>query len=96
MLWLLDRPAISGILNIGSGQARSWLDVAKAMFAAANRRCAVEFIDMPEELAPAYQYFTQADMSKLRQMGYDKPMTTLEDGIADYVTGYLAKDDTYL
>lgn len=96
MLWLLDRPAISGLLNIGSGQARSWLDLAKATFAAANRNCAIEFIDMPAEIAAGYQNFTQADIGKLRALGYDKPMTSLEDGIGDYVSNYLARADPYL
>jgi ADP-L-glycero-D-manno-heptose 6-epimerase len=96
MLWLQGKPTLSGLLNLGSGQARSWLDLAKAMFAAANRTCAIEFIDMPMELSAGYQYFTQADMSKLRAVGYDKPMTTLEAGIADYVSNFLTKDDPYL
>ncbi len=96
MLWLGARPAISGLLNIGSGQARSWLDLAKAVFVAADRDPAIEFIDMPAEISAGYQNFTQADISKLRGLGYDKPMTSLEDGIRDYVSSYLAKDDPYL
>lgn len=96
MLWLLERPSISGLLNIGSGQARSWLDLAKATFAAANRDCAIEFIDMPAEIAAGYQNFTQADIGKLRALGYDRPMTSLEDGVGDYVSNYLARPDPYL
>ena len=96
MLWLGTRAAISGLLNIGSGQARSWLDLAKAMFAAADKDLAIEFIGMPAEISAAYQNFTQADIGKLRGLGYDKPMTSLEDGIHDYVSNYLAKDDPYL
>lgn len=96
MLWLLERPRISGLLNIGSGHARSWADLAKATFAAAKRPCKIEFIDMPSDIAAAYQNFTQADIGKLRALGYDKPMTSLEDGVADYVTNFLAKDDPYL
>jgi ADP-L-glycero-D-manno-heptose 6-epimerase len=96
MLWLQSHSTLSGLLNVGSGQARSWLDLAKAMYAAANKTCAVEFIDMPIELLAGYQYFTQADTSKLRAAGYDRPMTTLEAGIADYVSNFLAKDDPYL
>ena len=96
MLWLRDNPAISGLLNIGSGQARSWLDVAKAMFAAANKDCAIEFIDMPADVAASYQNFTQADMRKLRALGYQQPMTSLEDGIRDYVCNHLSQPDPYL
>jgi ADP-L-glycero-D-manno-heptose 6-epimerase len=96
MLWLRDRPAISGLLNIGSGQARSWLDLAKAMFAAANKDCAIEFIDMPAEVAASYQNFTQADTRKLRALGYERPMTSLEDGIHDYVSSHLSRPDPYL
>jgi ADP-L-glycero-D-manno-heptose 6-epimerase len=96
MLWLGARPAISGLLNIGSGQARSWLDLAKAVFVAANKDPAIEFIDMPAEISAGYQNFTQADISKLRSLGYDKSLTRLEDGIHDYVSNYLAKDDPYL
>jgi len=96
MLWLQARPAISGLLNIGSGQARSWLDLAKAMFVAADKDPTIEFVEMPAEISAGYQNFTQADIGKLRGLGYDKPMTSLEDGIRDYVSNYLAKDDPYL
>lgn len=91
VLWLLDNPGISGIFNLGSGQARTWLDLAHAMFAAMAREPAIAFVEMPEELKGRYQYFTQADMTKLRAAGYDRPFTTLEAGVADYVTGHLAR-----
>jgi ADP-L-glycero-D-manno-heptose 6-epimerase len=96
MLWLLENPAISGLLNIGSGYARSWLDLARATFAAAKKSGAIEFIDMPAEISAGYQNFTQANIGKLRALGYDKPMTSLEDGIHDYLSNFLAKDDPYL
>jgi len=92
VLWLLDNPGINGIFNLGSGQARTWLDLAHAMFAAMEREPAVEFVDMPQELRGRYQYFTQAEMNKLRRAGYDKPFTSLEAGVGDYVRGYLARD----
>lgn len=92
VLWLLDRPGVSGIFNLGSGQARTWLDLAHAMFAAMGKSPRVEFVAMPEALRGRYQYFTQADMTKLRAAGYDRPFTTLEAGVADYVTGYLATE----
>lgn len=96
MLWLLDNPSISGLFNLGTGQARSWWDLAKAMFAAVNKACAIEFMDMPVAMSVSYQNYTQADIGKLRNAGYDRPFTSLEDGVRDYISGYLARDDIYL
>ncbi len=95
LLWLLDSPQVSGLYNVGTGVARSWLDLARALFSAAQLPEAVEFIDMPATLAGRYQYFTEARMSRLRQAGYTKPFTTLEAGIGEYVRGYLARSDPY-
>lgn len=95
ILDLLDRPAANGIFNIGSGEARSFLDIAKALGRVCNRAIDVEFIEMPEAMRPRYQYFTQAEMGKLRGAGIDAPFASLEDGIADYVTGHLAREDRY-
>jgi len=95
MLWLLDRPDVTGLFNVGSGAARSWLDLAHAVFAAIGRTPAIEFIDMPESLRPKYQYFTEAPIDRLRAAGFDRPMTPLEDGVAAYVRGYLAAEDPY-
>ena len=96
MLWLLEHPDVSGLFNLGSGKARSWLDLARALGAAAGKPEAIEFIDMPAELAANYQYFTEARMEKLRAAGYDQPMTALEDGIGDYVRNFLMQGDPYL
>lgn len=95
VLWLLDHPQVSGLFNLGTGQARSWLDLAKAMFTAAGLAPAIEFIDMPPTLIEKYQYFTQARMERLRSAGYDRPFTSLEQGISDYVRQYLAASDPY-
>jgi ADP-L-glycero-D-manno-heptose 6-epimerase len=95
VLWLLDHPQVSGLFNLGTGQARSWLDLAKALFAAAGRAPAIEFIEMPSVLVEKYQYFTQARMDHLRSTGYARPFTSLEEGIADYVGHYLAANDPY-
>ena len=95
MLWLAERPAVSGLLNIGSGQARSFLDLAHATQAALGQEPRVEFIDMPLALRDKYQYYTQADLTRLRAAGYERPMTTLEEGVRDYVQRYLATDDPY-
>jgi len=94
--WLLAKPAVTGLFNVGTGQARSWLDLAHALFAACERAPNVHFIDMPETLQSRYQYFTEARMDRLRAAGYRAPFTSLEDGVADYVRGYLAAADPYL
>jgi ADP-L-glycero-D-manno-heptose 6-epimerase len=95
VLWLLEHPAVSGIFNVGTGRARSWLDLATALFRAADLPIAIEFVDMPPELAAKYQYFTQARMDRLRAVGYLQPFTPLEHGVADYVRHYLDMVDRY-
>ncbi len=96
MAWLLEHPEVNGIFNVGHGKARTWNDLARAVFAAMGKEPVIEYTDMPEILRGKYQYFTEAPMEKLRRAGYDKPFTSLEDGVADYVRNYLAKDDPYL
>ena len=95
MLWLLDHPETSGLFNLGTGEARTFLDVVGSLFAALDREPAVEWVDTPAEIRYRYQYFTQAEMGRLRAAGYDQPFLSLEEGIGDYVTGYLATDDPY-
>jgi len=80
-----------GLLNCGTGIARTWKDLVSAVFVAMNLPPHIRFIDMPEALRGKYQYFTQADATKLRAAGYTKPFTSLEDGVRDYVVNYLAK-----
>ncbi len=82
----------SGLFNCGTGRARSWNDLAKAVFAALGKEPDIEYIEMPETLREKYQYFTEAEMDKLRAVGYDRPFTALEDGVRDYVETWLAKD----
>ncbi|MCS7296771.1 MAG: ADP-glyceromanno-heptose 6-epimerase [Bacteroidia bacterium] len=79
----------SGIYNLGTGTARSFLDLAAALFAAMGRELCVEFIEMPEAIRSGYQYFTQAEMGKLRAAGYGDSFFSLEEGVRDYVQGYL-------
>ena len=93
--WLAKSPAVNGVFNLGSGHARSFRDLAVATFEAAGREPDITYIDMPEVLRGKYQYYTQADMSRLRAAGYNAPMTALEDGVADYVAGYLNTDDPH-
>jgi len=95
MVWLLRNPQVSGLFNVGTGAARSWLELAGALFAAAGLARRIEFIDMPEQLIAKYQYFTQARMERLRAAGYGRQFTSLESGVADYVRNYLARSDPY-
>jgi ADP-L-glycero-D-manno-heptose 6-epimerase len=95
MLWLYDRPEVSGLFNVGSGAARSFAELAAAVFRALGREPQIEFIDTPMEIRDKYQYFTEARMERLRAAGYDKPATSLEDGVRDYVQAYLTAADPY-
>ena len=96
VIWFLytHKPK-SGIYNLGSGKARTFLDLANATFKALNKEANVEFIDTPVDIRDKYQYFTEADMRKLISVGYSKPFTSLEDGVNDYVKNYL-NTETYL
>jgi ADP-L-glycero-D-manno-heptose 6-epimerase len=85
----MDHPRAAGLFNVGTGKARTWVDLVNAVFAAMGRPAKIQFIDMPESLRPKYQYYTQADVTKLRQAGFGQPFTSLEDGIKDYVQGWL-------
>lgn len=87
--WLTHTPSVSGLFNVGSGRARSFLDLTRAIFAALGQAPRIEFIDMPMHLRDRYQYFTEAPLTKLRAAGYDRPATSLEDGVTDYVVNCL-------
>ena len=89
-LFFLDQPDVSGLFNCGTGEARTWNGLAKAVFAAMNLEPRITYIEMPESLREKYQYHTQADMDKLRHAGYAQPFTRLEDGVKDYVQNWLA------
>ncbi len=89
ILFLMKTRKQSGIYNLGTGKARTFLDLVKATFKAMNVPENIDFVDTPIDIRDKYQYFTEADMSKLRSIGYDKPFTSLEDGVADYVGNYL-------
>ena len=79
----------SGLYNLGTGKARSFYDLAANTFKAMGKDVDIEFIDIPEDIRDKYQYFTEANMTKLREAGYDKDFTSLEDGVMDYVKNYL-------
>lgn len=83
--------APGGLFNCGTGQARTWVDLVRAVYAAMGLEPKIEFIEMPEVLQGKYQYFTEAKVAKLRAAGYGKPFTSLEDGVRDYVQGFLLR-----
>jgi ADP-L-glycero-D-manno-heptose 6-epimerase len=93
--WLVANPNVNGIYNLGSGVARSFNDLASAVFQATNREPSIAYVEPPAAITRHYQYYTQADMTRLRSAGYNAALTSLEDGVADYVTTYLAADDPY-
>src|ERR1700761_6056461 len=90
---LEDAGAPGGLFNCGTGKARTWLDLVRAVFHAMGREPKIQFIEMPRELQGKYQYFTEADTKKLRGAGYAREFTSLEDGVRDYVETYLSKRD---
>ncbi|MFM7473686.1 MAG: ADP-glyceromanno-heptose 6-epimerase [Crocinitomicaceae bacterium] len=90
-LFLLNEKPTSSIYNLGSGKARTFLDLALATFTALDKSPNISFIDTPEDIRDKYQYFTEANMSKLIAAGYTSPFTTLENGVMDYVQNYLLK-----
>lgn len=93
--WLLQNPQVNGIYNLGSGQARSFEDMARAVFTAAGKNAQIDYTPMPPAIRDKYQYFTEARMERLRTAGYAKPMTPLEEGIGDYVGRFLSQPDSY-
>jgi len=93
--WLMDTPAVSGIFNVGTGQARSFRDLMAAMFAALGRQPAIDYVDMPAAIRDSYQYFTQAETANLRRAGYNVNFTPLEAAVKHYVNDYLGRADRY-
>lgn len=91
IIWLLYHPDINGLFNIGTGQARSWNDLAQSVFAAMKLPPVIEYIDMPDELKDSYQYFTEAEMTHLTDQGCPCLTTSLEDAVEDYILHYLDK-----
>ena len=93
--WLFENPQVNGIYNLGSGVARTFEDMARQVFEAAGKNAQIEYTPMPPAIRDKYQYFTEARMERLAAAGYDRPLTSLEDGIGDYVGGYLSQPDPY-
>jgi ADP-L-glycero-D-manno-heptose 6-epimerase len=93
--WLANSEQVNGVYNLGSGKARTFEDMAKAVFAAAGKPAKIEYTPMPPAIRDKYQYFTQAKMDRLKAAGFNQPMTPLEDGITDYIQNYLSQPDPY-
>lgn len=96
MWWLLENPSVNGIYNLGTGKARTWNDLIAAVFSSMGRKTNIQYIEMPEPLRNQYQYFTQAQMDKLKKTGCHVNFSSLEDSVRDYVTNYLQNADPYL
>jgi ADP-L-glycero-D-manno-heptose 6-epimerase len=91
-LFFLEHPKLNGIFNVGTGIPRSWNDLAKAVFSALGTNPKIEYVDMPYEIRDKYQYFTKAEMEKIRKSGYTKPTLSLEEAVKDYILNYLEKN----
>lgn len=89
---MMEHPEISGLYNLGTGQARTFCDLGNAVFSALEMPPNIEYVEMPEGLRQKYQYFTEASVDKLREVGYAQPFYTLEDGVKDYVQNYLEQE----
>jgi len=96
MWWLFNNPKANGIYNLGTGKARTWNDLIKAVFTAMKKKTNIAYIEMPESLRNQYQYFTQAEMKKLKAAGCPVKFSSLEDSVRDYVVNYLQNSDQHL
>ncbi len=95
VLWLMDNRDVSGLFNLGTGRAQTWLELMGALYAAVGQELEVDWVDTPEDIRDQYQYFTEADMGRLRAAGYDRRFRSVEEGVADYVERHLSRDDPY-
>jgi ADP-L-glycero-D-manno-heptose 6-epimerase len=95
MWWLLNNPKANGLLNLGSGKARTWNDLVTSVFTAMNKPVNIQYVDMPPKLINQYQYFTEAPIERLIAAGYNQKLHQLEEGIHDYVTNHLLKRDIH-
>lgn len=93
--WLMNNKVTSGLYNLGTGRARSFEDLVKATFAGMDKQPVIEYIDMPEDIRDKYQYFTEANMTKLIAAGYNQPFFSLEEGVSDYVRNFLLQKAYY-
>jgi len=96
IMFIYKNKSINGIFNAGTGIARSFNDIAKTIFSILGKKENIQYIDMPENIRNSYQYFTQADVKKIRNAGYKETFLSLEESIQDYIKNYLLKEDPYL
>jgi ADP-L-glycero-D-manno-heptose 6-epimerase len=95
VMWLLATPGVSGLFNVGTGTARSFKDLMLSAYAAIGTQPNIQYIDMPEQIRGSYQYFTQSEVDRLRQAGYNGGFTALEDAVDAYVKGFLDRSDRF-
>ena len=95
VIWLYMQDEVGGVYNCGTGRARSFADLAAATFRSAERAPTIDYVDTPEAIRANYQYFTEADMQRVRALGYERTFATMEDGVAEYVGRYLSQTDPY-
>jgi ADP-L-glycero-D-manno-heptose 6-epimerase len=95
MMWLLATPSVSGLFNVGTGQARSFKHLMMAAYAALGARPNIEYVSMPEQIRGSYQYFTQSEVDRLQSAGYNGGFTALEDAVGSYVRGFLDQNDRF-
>jgi len=91
-LFFMDNKGKNGLYNVGSGKARTWNDLVTALFNAVGKPVNIEYIDLPDHLSDKYQYFTEANLDKIKKAGYTTQISSLEDGVTDYVKNYLVPD----
>lgn len=91
-LFFIEHPEKNGIFNVGTGHATTWIELVTALFDSVGKPVNIEFIDMPEDIRGKYQYFTEANLKKMKDAGYNKPILNVRDGVMDYVKNYLLKD----
>jgi ADP-L-glycero-D-manno-heptose 6-epimerase len=96
VLWFLYHPEVNGIFNLGTGKARTYKEMAEAVFYAVDKKPRIEYVPTPETIRGSYQYFKEADISKLKNVGCDVPFHSLEDGVEEYVRNYLSQNNCYL
>ncbi len=96
MIWFYEHPALHGIFNLGTGKAQSWNELAQALFKACEKKINIQYVDMPENLKNQYQYFTQADLIKLKATGCPINFRALDEAVKDYVQNHLLQKDPLL
>ena len=95
MLWIRQQVHLDGFYNVGTGSARTWLELMRALYVATGHELQVDWVDTPREIRDRYQYFTEAKLERLAAAGYERSFTSLEAGVACYLSDYLMTEDPY-